>query len=100
MPNMASLTLMMSRPSIDSQWVLIQGLRQIRQIITITWRLAQKIEIMTIPEVAAQCYLLVPGGTTDASTPISTEDTWANNIAPKELNGIILDMTFHSNSLK
>ena len=55
---------------------------------------------MTIPEVTALCNVLVPGGTTDASTPISTEDTWANNIAPKEFAGIILDIPFHSNSLK
>ena len=65
-----------------------------------TWRLAQKIEIMTITEVAALWHVLVPGGTTTASTPISTEGTWGNNVTGKDFAGIILDMNFHSNSLK
>ena len=56
---------------------------------------------MTITEVeAALWYGLVPGGTKTASTPISTEDTWANNITGKDSAGIILEKTFHSNSLK
>ena len=55
---------------------------------------------MTIKEVTVLSDVLVPGGTTPARTPISTEDTWANSMTGQDFAGIILDMTFHPNSLK
>ena len=69
--NMASLILVMSRRSIDLKWVHIQVQREIRYHIIITWRLAQKTEIMTaIAAATVLCDVQGPGGTTLASTPI------------------------------
>ena len=46
MPNMVGLALGTSRYCIDLKSVHIQGQREIRWHIMITWRLPQKIEIM------------------------------------------------------
>ena len=71
MPNMESLTSVMSRRSIDLTWVHIQGQREIRWHGIITWRLLQKTEIMTEGAVETALWtILAPGGTITATSPI------------------------------
>ena len=64
MPNMASLTLVMNRRSIDLKWVHIQERGEIRCHSIKRWRLTQKTEIMTLTSlVTVLWHTLVPGGT-------------------------------------